>query len=134
LYSGEFLKRHSSQWRLTDEGREQAKIAGAYIRGEMASLSESMGKPFEFYRHYVSEYIRAQETAARMELPGSRWFSEVFLRERDWGQMDLMSWGERVEKMGSELNRRDLDRFLFAPPGRISLHISTLLILIILTY
>lgn len=32
--------------------------------------------------------------------------------------MDLMSWGERVEKMGSELNRRDLDRFLFAPPGK----------------
>lgn len=24
-----------------------------------------------------------------------RWFAEVFLRERDWGQMDLMSWAER---------------------------------------
>ena len=27
LYSGEFLRRHSSQWRLTDVGREQAKSA-----------------------------------------------------------------------------------------------------------
>jgi NAD+ kinase len=70
-----------------------------------------------FDRHYVSEYIRAQETAARMNFPNARWFSEVFLRERDWGQMDLMSWGERVEKMGSELQRKELDRFLFAPPG-----------------
>lgn len=46
-----------------------------------------------------------------------RWFAEVFLRERDWGQMDLMSWAERQEKMAHELKRRDLDRFLYAPPG-----------------
>lgn len=70
-----------------------------------------------FDRYYVSEYLRAQETAARLDLPNALWFSEVFLRERDWGQMDLMSWQERVEKMGSELKRRALDRFLFAPPG-----------------
>ncbi len=80
LYSGEFLKRHSSQWRLTDEGREQAKIAGEFIRKEMKLLSEQHGSQFQLYRHYVSEYIRAQETAARLELPNARWFSEVFLR------------------------------------------------------
>lgn len=78
-------------------------------------LLSSEGQYFD--RHYVSEYIRAQETAARMDFPNARWFSEVFLRERDWGQMDLMSWAERVEKMGSELQRKELDRFLFAPPG-----------------
>jgi NAD+ kinase len=50
-------------------------------------------------------------------LSSHRWFAEVFLRERDWGQMDLMSWAERQEKMAHELKRRDLDRFLYAPPG-----------------
>lgn len=114
LYSGEFMHRHSSQWRLTDRGREQALIAGRYLRENIAPED---GHINIFDRHYVSEYLRAQETAARLELPNARWFSEVFLRERDWGQMDLMSWQERVEKMGSELKRRDLDRFLFAPPG-----------------
>lgn len=117
LYSGEFLRRHSSQWRLTEVGRDQAASAGKYLREAMNQRTQDRGEPFVFDRHYVSEYIRAQETAARLELPTSRWFSEVFLRERDWGQMDLMSWGERVEKMGSELRRKDLDRFLFAPPG-----------------
>src|SRR3546814_5209726 len=31
--------------------------------------------------------------------------------------MDLMSWAERNEKMADELKRKDLDRFLYAPPG-----------------
>jgi len=57
------------------------------------------------------------ETAARLNIPHARWFAEVFLRERDWGQMDLMSWAERQEKMAHELKRRDLDRYLYAPPG-----------------
>ena len=112
MYSGEFLHRHSSQWRLTDTGRDQAKAAGDYLRNEIENDPSIV-----FDRYYVSEYLRAQETAARLDLPNALWFSEVFLRERDWGQMDLMSWQERVEKMGSELKRRALDRFLFAPPG-----------------
>jgi hypothetical protein len=30
LYSGAFLKRHSSLWRLTDRGKEQAICAGQW--------------------------------------------------------------------------------------------------------
>ena len=55
---------------------------------------EFPGKSFD--RFYVSEYIRCMETAARLNIPYARWFAEVFLRERDWGQMDLMSWAERT--------------------------------------
>lgn len=30
--TGEFLRRHSSKWRLTDLGRQQAEIAGEWLR------------------------------------------------------------------------------------------------------
>jgi hypothetical protein len=50
LYSGDFLTRHSSQWRLTERGRWQAKKAGAWIMKNMDC---------NFHRYYTSEYSRA---------------------------------------------------------------------------
>ena len=97
-----------SKWRLTDTGRQQAIAAGEWLKTNFQQ---------GFDRYYVSEYLRAMETAARMDLPDAKWFAEVFLRERDWGQMDLMSWSERNDKMADELKRKDLDRYLYAPPG-----------------
>lgn len=41
-WTGEFRNRHSSQYRLTDHGRTQAKIAGEYIR-------ENIYKSFDRY-------------------------------------------------------------------------------------
>ncbi len=89
LYTGAFLKRHSSLWRLTDRGREQAKTAGEWLRqNAQANPSLNPASAHEaqtsIYRYYVSEYIRAMETAALMELPNAKWFVEVQLRERDW--------------------------------------------------
>ena len=52
LYAGKFLDRHSSQWRLTDRGREQAHLAGKWMRENMDT---------EFDGYYTSEYLRAME-------------------------------------------------------------------------
>lgn len=41
--------RHTSSYRLTDRGREEAKIAGDYIRENITE---------QFDQHFVSEYIR----------------------------------------------------------------------------
>ncbi|RHY32072.1 hypothetical protein DYB32_002904 [Aphanomyces invadans] len=112
LYSGEFKNRHSCNWRLTDRGREQAEAAGEWLRKEDLAYYD---------RYLVSEYLRAMETAARFNLPDAQWYAEMLLRERDWGQMDLMSEAERSVKMQDELKRRDLDRFYYAPPGGESL-------------
>ena len=60
MYSGEFLRRHSGQWRLTDQGIEQAEAAGAWLRAHY---------PEGFERLYVSEYLRAKETAGHLNLP-----------------------------------------------------------------
>jgi NAD+ kinase len=85
LYTGAFLKRHSSLWRLTDRGREQAETAGAWLREHTKTVhaaglptyqpspSASAHSPTPIHRHYVSEYIRAMETAALMELPDAKW-------------------------------------------------------------
>ncbi|EQC34352.1 hypothetical protein SDRG_08124 [Saprolegnia diclina VS20] len=108
LFSGEFKHRHSSNWRLTDRGREQAEAAGEWLR---------KNDMVYFDRYLVSEYLRAMETAARLNLPDAQWYAEMLLRERDWGQMDLMSEDERFKNMYDELVRRDLDRFYYAPPG-----------------
>src|SRR5438874_4087686 len=35
-FTPEFLARHSSKWRLTDKGREQAHAAGEWLRGHLA--------------------------------------------------------------------------------------------------
>lgn len=112
LFVGEFQHRHSSNWRLTDRGRQQAAAAGDWLKRNNLA---------HFDRYLVSEYLRAMETAGRMALPGARWFAEMLIRERDWGQMDLMSEHERMLKMQDELKRRELDRFYYSPPGGESL-------------
>jgi NAD+ kinase len=98
LYTGAFLKRHSSLWRLTDRGRDQARTAGDWLREHCLNLPDPFAPPpgsalaaaaaaaaasgssstaKGIYRYYVSEYIRAMETAALMGLPDAKWFVEV---------------------------------------------------------
>lgn len=48
-YTPEFKRRHSSAYRLTDVGIDQAKVAGQWIR-------ENIGDRFD--RYYTSEFVR----------------------------------------------------------------------------
>ncbi|KAJ1617723.1 histidine phosphatase superfamily [Pavlovales sp. CCMP2436] len=81
-----FAQRHSSQWRLTNLGIEEAVKTGEWLRSNI---------DINFDRYYVSEYVRAMETAANLGLPDATWYSETFLRERDLGIFDLISHAER---------------------------------------
>lgn len=107
----EFFNRHSSQYRLTDEGQRQARAAGGWIRDNIGN----------FDRYYVSEYVRALETAALLGLSDAQWFREFYLRERDWGDMDVISEEERRLKFGEVLSRRDRNGFFWKPPNGESL-------------
>ncbi|MDP2629155.1 MAG: histidine phosphatase family protein [Candidatus Harrisonbacteria bacterium] len=109
-FTEEFRRKHNSRFRLTDLGRQQADTAGRFIRNQMEALL-----PFD--RHYVSEYTRAVETAAHLELPRAQWYIEFYLRERDWGAMDNMPDRERHEAFLSEMQRRERDAFYWAPSG-----------------
>jgi len=101
-------KRHSSKYRLTDVGREQAKVTGEYIREEFGS----------FDRLFVSEYNRALETAALLKL-GGPWTVDFFLRDRDWGIYgNKPKSGKNVEKaLQEDMERKQKDPFYWLPPG-----------------
>ena len=108
LYSGEFLNRHSSLWRLTEKGKQQAWQAGQWIREHITE---------RFDRYLTSEYLRAMETAALMGMPDARWVTETQIRERDWGQWDLASQAARQIIFKSEETRRKRHGMYFAPPA-----------------
>lgn len=71
-------KRHDSNMRLTDLGREQARTVGAWL--------QENGPRFDSF--YCSEYIRTKETAGEMNLDGAVWQPDIMIRERDQGVQD----------------------------------------------
>lgn len=106
-FTPEFTNRHSSHWRLSDRGKEQARWAGEYLRSTCS----------RFGRRYVSPYIRAMETMALLGIGGPSVFVSYELRERSWGELDMMSHEERVKRFGPVLARRDKDPYLWEPTG-----------------
>lgn len=107
-YSPEFRNRHSSTWRLTKRGREQAKVAGVWIK-------KNLGLTFD--RHYTSEYIRAMETAGLLGIADAQWYVDFYLRERDWGDLDVMPVSERDKRYAEAMKRRKIDSFFWNPPN-----------------
>lgn len=103
--------KHSASLRLTELGRRQASLAGAFLREEFFKNSEGFG------RYIVSEYARAMETAALLQLPNARWFCDFYLVERDWGELDICSEEEREKKFGASLHLRKVEPFFWRPPG-----------------
>jgi len=111
-FTPEFTRRTSAMWRLTDKGRRDAGKAGQWIRDNIGA---------KFGRYYVSEYIRAQETAALLNLPDAQWYAEFYLRERDWGEMEVLADDERQARFAESLRRREVDSFYWTPPNGESL-------------
>lgn len=108
LYTEEFRMRPVSQHRLTRLGREQAKMAGIWLR------KNSLG---EYGRRYVSDYIRAKETASLLKVKGSDWYVDYMLREREWGELDSLSYEERSEISRANVNLQETDPFYWIPPN-----------------
>lgn len=107
---------HSSRFRLTDRGREQAKAAGEWLRKEF---------PNGFGRHYTSAYKRAMETAGLLGLPNARWYVEPALRERDWGDLDVMSESDRHARFRESLAMKKVSPlYWIAPNGESVMHVS----------
>jgi broad specificity phosphatase PhoE len=107
-WTEELRKRHTSKYRLTDLGIEQSKITGEWIK---ENISES------FDRYYVSEYLRAKETAAYMNFEEAEWFSEFYLREQDFGTLEVEKDVQNEVDYNRELDRKLIDAFYYAPPG-----------------
>lgn len=104
----EFLTLHSSRWRLSPTGCEQAQITGEWLRENF---------PEGFDRYYVSEYARAMETAALLGLPNADWMISPYLRERWWGDLDRMSYEERQRVFAQSLADREITPYYWRPPN-----------------
>lgn len=110
-FTQEFLDRHSSQFRLTSSGVAQAQAAGAWLKANGFA---------RFDRYYASEYVRAFETAGHLGLdllPDQRWFLDFFLRERDYGQFDVMPYADRGKKFPGHVKHKERDGFFWKPPS-----------------
>jgi NAD+ kinase len=107
-YSGPFKDRHSSLWRLSREGVKQAALTGEWIKNDLNLC---------FDRFYTSEYLRAMETAALLDIENASWFAEFYLRERNWGSLDRASVQEREEHFKESMKERSIDPFYWTPPN-----------------
>uniref|UniRef100_A0A0G4I7I0 phosphoglycerate mutase (2,3-diphosphoglycerate-dependent) n=1 Tax=Chromera velia CCMP2878 TaxID=1169474 RepID=A0A0G4I7I0_9ALVE len=107
-WSQHFRDRHNSLYRLTDRGRLQARVAGEYLRRHISP---------QFDRYFTSEYVRAIETAAMLDLPQARWMTEMYLRERDRGLLAGMTKEEREAAHPHAMNRAKRDALYWQPPG-----------------
>jgi len=108
MWTPEFCARHTSLYRLTDRGRKQAVIAADYIKKNIFTT---------FDNYYVSEYIRAQETAALLNFKESKWHCEFYLREQDKGILGGKSQSQRATDYAHLLASLKKDSFYIAPPG-----------------
>jgi NAD+ kinase len=71
----------------------------------------------DFERRYVSDYVRAKETASHLRLEGPDWYVDPALREREWGSLDGLSWEEREEQIKQDAHVRLKDPFYWVPPN-----------------
>lgn len=103
----DFYKKHTAHWRLTSKGVNQARIAGDWLRQSMNT---------EFDRYYVSDYVRAKETAALLELEKAFWGINIYLGERNWGIMDRYTAEQRAELFKVDLEAKQIHPFYWTPP------------------
>lgn len=95
----DYYDRHDWEFRLSDRGREQARIAGQRLVGGLAH---------HFDAGYVSPFIRARETAALLGGPDFRWLIDDRLKERDWGSYGAVPAREREAKFPYTDKQRQL--------------------------
>ncbi|HSV95117.1 MAG TPA: histidine phosphatase family protein [Spirochaetia bacterium] len=112
-FTDEFRTRHSSTWNLTPLGEEQAKAAGDWIK---KNINQGV-----FDAYYASTYRRAKRTAGLLDLPNASWRLRDYIREHDWGILDVMTDEERREKYPDVMRNREMNPYYFAAPGGESL-------------
>ncbi len=108
LFTPGFRETPGHQWRLTDDGRDQARTTGEWIRTEIGE---------RFDRYYVSPFVRTRETAALLGLPYAEWRVDQRLRERDWGEIGSMPRAEFKARYRQSAFLRKIDALYWRPPS-----------------
>ncbi len=108
LMTPKFRATHTSDVRLTATGEKQAIAAGEWLQAN---------HPGPFSHYYVSDYVRAQETAALLRLPGATWYVDLNLRERDRGLLETLTQAELESQYGHVLKQMAFNPLHAKPPG-----------------
>lgn len=107
FFTDEFLGLHESQYALTPLGIEQAKKAGEWFKNNDFVTFDQM---------YVSNNVRAMQTAAHLELPNEEWKINYILRERDGGLFNVITPSKRDMDYADQRKFYDSQPFLYRPP------------------
>ncbi|MBI4118214.1 MAG: histidine phosphatase family protein [Parcubacteria group bacterium] len=113
--------RHTASFRLTDRGKEQARVTGEWLRKEFYGNEIQRWRGWGFDRCYTSDYLRAMETGGLFQLPNARWHCDMYLTERDWGDIHALPEDERQAKFGEALRMKEQEPFFWRPPNGQSL-------------
>lgn len=108
LYTDDFKNLASFQWPLTKRGKDQAFLAGQWIKA-------NIGEIFDGY--FTSPFLRARQTAQILDLPNARWIQKPEIKGRIWGNFDLLTPVERETLYPQEIRLMNLDKFYNRPPG-----------------
>ncbi len=114
----ELMNVHTSHRRLTPKGVQQAKAAGVWLRDNWVKPILAEGRDM---RLYVSPYVRAMETAGHNGF-GTDWRLDNRIMERDWGQLDSLTYEERLQKYVDLTGESEDDAFFWRPPGGEALY------------
>jgi NAD+ kinase len=111
-YTPEFRLLPNWAWPLSEQGRDQARATGQWLRDHFTTFSG----------YYCSPFVRTCETAGLLELPRACWEPYNMLRERFWGEADFrVPENERWEMFREQLEGRKHDPVYWRPPGGESL-------------
>jgi len=97
------MMEHTSRRRLTPRGVRQAQRAGEWIH-RYFDLNADYRDGGSQIHGYFSPYVRAAETARHLGLP-IMWRSDARLTERNWGDLDQLTYEERQIKYSNIENR-----------------------------
>ncbi len=117
LFTDEYVTTPGRLWELTEVGRRQAQLSGAWLAAEL----ERLGAPEA--RHYVSPYVRTRQTAAALNLTPSgrsaQWYVNRSVRERDWGDIETIPRRVFAEDPTYARNaaKKAMDPLYWRPPG-----------------
>lgn len=83
----DFPRHYDKTIRLTKRGASQANVVGKWLKDNNL---------LSFDGYYVSPFTRTLETAANLSINGS-WSIDDRLRERNWGEYNLLGWDQIQE-------------------------------------
>lgn len=103
----DYPKHHDKTIRLTKRGIRQANSVGKWLKANDL---------LELNRYYVSPFTRTLETAANLMIDG-HWRIDDRLRERSWGEYNLLSWDQIQEDNPFSFKVREHNQWYWRPHG-----------------